>query len=204
MKLISKFYQDPKGYTFFIAGKILILYNMHLNTVLAYLISWLKGITIGKGVKFYGQTRFRRYYGSHISLGNNCRLRSSLLSNYIGLNRPCMISTLNSHARIIIGDNVGMSGVVIGCAKEIIIGNNVLIGANCTITDTDWHDLLQDKDKTMNVVIEDNVFIGLDTTILKGVRIGRNSIIGAKSLVIGEIPENVIAGGNPCKVIKKL
>ena len=52
------------------------------------------------------------------------------------------------------------------------------------------------------MIIEDNVWIGVNTTILKGVTIGENSIIGANSLVVKDIPPNVIAGGNPCKVLK--
>jgi acetyltransferase-like isoleucine patch superfamily enzyme len=52
------------------------------------------------------------------------------------------------------------------------------------------------------VIIHDNVWIGLNTVVLKGVEIGMNSIIGANSLVLKSIPPNVIAGGNPCKVLK--
>lgn len=54
------------------------------------------------------------------------------------------------------------------------------------------------------VKIEDNVFIGMNTTILKGVHIGKNVIIGAGSLVNKDIPDNSVAAGNPCKVIMSL
>ncbi|HEM3678014.1 TPA: hypothetical protein U1C83_001176 [Streptococcus suis] len=54
------------------------------------------------------------------------------------------------------------------------------------------------------VTIEDNVFIGMNTTILKGVHIGKNVIIGAGSLVNRDIPDNSVAAGNPCKVIMPL
>jgi acetyltransferase-like isoleucine patch superfamily enzyme len=52
------------------------------------------------------------------------------------------------------------------------------------------------------VIIHDNVWIGLNTVVLKGVEIGENAVIGANSLVTNSIPANVIAGGNPCKVLK--
>jgi acetyltransferase-like isoleucine patch superfamily enzyme len=54
------------------------------------------------------------------------------------------------------------------------------------------------------IIIEDNVFIGYATSILKGVTIGQNSVIGANSVVTSNIPANCIAAGNPCKVIKTL
>jgi acetyltransferase-like isoleucine patch superfamily enzyme len=102
---------------------------------------------------------------------------------------------------ITIGDNSGFSGVSIGAATEIRIGNNVLCGANSVITDFDWH-LDRRNSRPAPVIINDNVWIGLNTTILKGVTIGENSMIGANSLVVKDIPPNVIAGGNPCKVLK--
>ena len=54
------------------------------------------------------------------------------------------------------------------------------------------------------VVIEDNVWIGEKSIILKGTKIGKNSIIGAGSVVSGEIPENVVYAGNPAREVKKL
>ena len=54
------------------------------------------------------------------------------------------------------------------------------------------------------IEIEDNVWIGSSVTILKGVHIGRNSLIGAGSIVTKDIPENSIAVGNPCKVINSM
>ncbi len=112
------------------------------------------------------------------------------------------------------GDNVGISSTAIICHKGITIGDNVKIGGNVVIYDTDFHslDVVErisipediSNVKTEEVIINNNVFIGAHTTILKGTVIGENSVIGAGSLVVGIIPPNVIAGGNPCKVIKSL
>jgi len=82
-------------------------------------------------------------------------------------------------------------------------GNNVLCGANVTITDFDWHSSRY-ASESRPVIIHDNVWLGLNVTVLKGVEIGGNSIIGANSLVVTSIPANVIAAGNPCKVIKSI
>jgi len=164
--------------------------------------SHIKGIKIGRKNKFYGLTYFQRFPFSSITIGSNCTLRSDHTSNLIGVNHKCIISTHHRDAQILIGDNCGFSGVSIGAALSIRIGNNVKCGANVIITDWDWHpEISQTNPKP--VIIQDNVWIGVNTTVLKGVTIGENSIIGANSLVIKDIPANVIAGGNPCRILKK-
>lgn len=88
----------------------------------------------------------------------------------------------------------------------ITIGDNCLIGHNVTIATLN-HDIDPDKRANMYpkpVKIGNNVWIGSDTTILPGVTIGDNSVIGAKSLVVKNIPENVIAIGSPCRQIKEI
>lgn len=89
-----------------------------------------------------------------------------------------MVSKFGECYNLKIGDNCRFSVVTIGAAQEIRIGNNVLFGANSVITDFDWH---LDISNTLPdpVIIHDNVWIGLNTVILKGVEIGENSIIGA-------------------------
>lgn len=167
------------------------------------IISFFRAVAIGQNCKFFGIPHFRRFLFSTIHIGNNCTFRSDQASNLIGVNHRCILSTHFKESVIKIGDNCGFSGVTIGAAKKIIIGNNVLCGANAVITDFDWH---LDISNTLPdpVIIHDNVWIGLNTVILKGVEIGENSIIGANSLVLSNIPANVIAGGVPCKVLKSI
>ena len=120
---------------------------------------------------------------------------------------------------IFIGTNViiNINCTFIDCNK-IEIGNNVLIASNVQIYtathSTDLNERLV-KDWTPNseqpyfrtyalpVKIEDNVWIGGGVIILPGVRIGKNSVIGAGSVVTKSIPENSVAVGNPCRVIRK-
>ena len=145
-------------------------------------------------------------------IGKNFKCNNKIKSNSIGLIQPCVFNIATSGAEIVIGNNVGISGATINATKSIRIGDNVLIGSGCLITDTDshpidWHDRINDlNEKTISspIVIEENVFIGARSIILKGVTIGRNSVIGAGSVVTKSIPENCIAGGNPAKVIKYL
>ncbi len=107
-----------------------------------------------------------------------------------------------------IGDHCLLSpGVRLDSACSIQIGANSMVASNVYITDADWHDLY-DRAKpigtTRPVVLAENVWIGFGSIVCKGARIGANSIIGAGSVVTGEIPANVIAAGNPAKVLRAL
>jgi acetyltransferase-like isoleucine patch superfamily enzyme len=164
------------------------------------------GVRIGKNCTFIGRCHFVKFPGTEILIGNKCTFLSKRRSNLIGIDRSCIISTSPSpfKARIEIGDNCGFSGTVIGAFKFIKLGNNVRCGANTLITDSDWH--LEDyrSGTPADIIIGNNVWLGVNSTILKGVTIGDNSLIGANSLVNKSIPSNVIAAGNPCRVIREL
>ena len=98
-------------------------------------------------------------------------------------------------------------GTSIRSAKKIVIGNSTMIASDVTITDSDWHDIYDRTDYVASpkeVIIQENVWIGEKSLILKGSKIGKNSIIGAGSVVSGEVPANVVFAGNPAKEIKKL
>ena len=107
-----------------------------------------------------------------------------------------------------------MSGITVVCQKEVLIEDNVKIGGNVCIYDTDFHSLnAEDRCKDINdkkntkkkkVLISKNSFIGAHSTILKGVTIGENSIIGACSVVTKDVPSNEIWAGNPAKYIRKI
>ena len=94
----------------------------------------------------------------------------------------------------------------IRCREQISIGNNVSIAYNVLIQDSDYH-TIYDKEgnpklQTLPITIEDNVWIGANVIILKGVTIGEGSIIAAGSVVTKSIPPHSLVGGNPAKVIK--
>lgn len=164
----------------------------------------LKGVTLGNKPNFFGFSKVKRARGSIIEIGRNLTLRSSATSNLIGVNRPCIFTTLAYDARLTIGNNCGFSGTIIGCFKEITIGNNVLVGANSTITDGDWHPDDPRSQTAKPIIIGHNVWLGINVTVLKGVTIGDGSLIGAGSVVTKSIPPNVMAAGNPCKVLRDL
>lgn len=175
-------------------------------TMLIYFkAKYLLGVKIKKHCKFTGKTIIHKTPNSTISINENCRFISKSNGyNLIGINRPCIIATHKEGAVIEIGEKSGFSGTVIGAFINIQIGKHVKCGANTLITDSDWHLNDYRSGEPKPVIIEDNVWLGEGVKVLKGVTIGKNSVIGAGSVVTKNIPADVIAAGNPCKVIKNI
>lgn len=200
--------KDISGYIFVRFRFIRLNIYRLLCSIWMKISLFLRGVECGKGIKCYGLPVVIRIVNSRIKIGKNCSFRSDFSSNLVGINRKCIVTTLRRNAEVLIGDDSGFSGTVIAAAGSIRIGSHVLCGANTTITDYDWHGIDPDKrNKAADpnpVVIEDNVWLGLNSVVLKGVTIGKNSVIGANSVVTKDIPENVIAAGNPCRVIREL
>jgi serine acetyltransferase len=146
----------------------------------------------------------------HCFIGKNVHFNSTVLSNLAGLYKPCTIYVLRG-AILHIGENTGFSGVSIYCTNSISIGMYCNIGVNVAIWDTDFHplDYLErrvtiESAKKAPIVIGDDVFVGANSIILKGVTIGNRSIIGAGSIVTRNIPADEVWAGNPAKFIRKV
>ncbi len=189
---------------------LLNLGRSSIDTRIAKILAWWWGIEIGQRCRFYGLPLFRRLPGSRIHIGGNCQFRSSRWSNLVGINRPCIVSTLKDTAAVEIGEDCGFSGTIIGCASRISIGDRVMCGANVTITDTDWHaidwrDRLAGRTGDASpVAIGDDVWLGMNVIVLKGVEVGSQTVVGAGSIVTRSLPAGVIAAGQPAVVIRKL
>jgi acetyltransferase-like isoleucine patch superfamily enzyme len=171
----------------------------------------LKGIAWGQDWRIFGMPIVQRYRGSVIKLGDGLVLRSWVASNPLAPNHAVVLATRTHSAAIEVGRDCGFTGATIVAAERIEIGDRVLVGANATIVDTDFHPLdWQERKVDINngkhrpVVIESDVFIGMNSLILKGVRIGRGSVIGAGSVVANDVPPYVIAAGNPAKIVRRL
>ncbi len=168
---------------------------------------------LGARAKIWGRFQVTMYDSLHssITIGNNLHMVSDPSRAGITLYSECKFTTLENGA-ITLGDHIGLNGVAITSRKHIEIGDNTIIGPNTIIVDSDFHvqwppdgrygPLPPEADQA--VKIGRNVWVSMNVTILKGVEIGDNSIIGAGSVVTSSIPANVIAAGNPAKVIRAL
>lgn len=97
--------------------------------------------------------------------------------------------------------------VILDCAR-VTFGDNVFIAPNCGFY-TACHPLdVTTRNKGLEyakpITVGNNVWIGGNVVVLAGVRIGNNTVIGAGSVVTKDIPDNVVAVGNPCKVLKEI
>ncbi|OAN14367.1 acyltransferase [Exiguobacterium undae] len=170
-----------------------------------------ENVSFHKDINIVGIPIIENFRNAKITLGQRLIICSTTNSNPMGLNHKTVIRTLDEFAEISIGNDVGISGASICAAEKITIGNNTMLGANVQITDTDFHPIQINNRryskkfiKKKAVTIEDNVWIGANSIILKGVTIGENSIIGAGSVVTSSIPKNCIAAGSPAKIIKQI
>lgn len=161
--------------------------------------------------RIWGMPIIQRYRGSRIELGEGLLLRSWPSSNPLAPNHPVVLATRSAQALIRVGRDVGMTGATIVAAERIEIGDRVFVGANATIVDTDFHPLdpeTRQRDVLAGehrpVVLEDDVFVGMNSLILKGVRIGRGAVIGAGSVVTKNVPPGVVVAGNPARITRRL
>lgn len=147
-----------------------------------------------------------------LTIGKGFKCNNTIKSNSIGLIQPCVFNIMTTGSQIVVGDNVGISGSTICARNKIVIGNNVLIGSGCLITDSDAHPIdwknRREGDsnniKCAPVIIGNDVFVGARSIILKGVEIGDRAVVGAGSVVTRNVPANSIVAGNPAVVVKEL
>jgi len=160
--------------------------------------------------RFYGLPRIQTRTRGSIRIGSHFSANSHWRYNTIGIFQPVTLKTVTYEATITIGQNVGVAGCTISAAERIVIEDNVLIGSGCLVADSDFHPIAyedrEDTEKTLNAPVHicEGAFIGARSIVLKGVTIGRGSVIGAGSVVTRDIPPGVIAAGNPARVIRQI
>lgn len=164
-------------------------------------------------VTLHGKPIIHKEPGSIIRMGKDVVLVSDSEVNTAGINHPMIIATFSKDAEILLENNVGMSGVSINCTNRCVFKEGVMLGANVNVWDTDFHPIDPQERihqcsildaKSSPVLLERNVWIGANTTILKGVTIGENTVVGAMSLVNKDLPSNSVCAGNPAKKVRDL
>ena len=183
------------------------------------LVMKMTKVRYGKNLLLKGAPVIFNKKGAELTIGDNVTIKSSFLSNLVGLYSKTIIVTRAPGAYIRIGNNVGMSGVTIYARKGIEIGENTAIGGNTKILDNDFHPieaatrnkLLADKNggdsdlvPAKPIKIGKNCFIGCNAIILKGTELGDGCVVGAGAVVSGKFEANSVIVGNPARVIKKV
>lgn len=157
-------------------------------------------------VQFNGRPLLRCDRQAKLILRKGVVINSRLASNPVIGRTRSSLSAVAPGARLVLGENVGASGVCITAAKEVTIGDRTIIGADVLITDTDFH--LPDgnggwrnalEETSAPVKIGSACFIGARAIILKGVTIGDGAVIGAGAVVSKDVPPMHLAAGNPAK-----
>ncbi len=180
----------------------------------------LTGVEYGKNLLLKGVPVIFNKAGASIRIGSDVTIKSSFLSNLVGLYSRTIIVTRAPGAVIEIGDHVGISGATIYARKGIHIGENTAIGGNCKILDNDFHPLdaeqrlklmqdvhggeVADLIPAREIHIGKNCFLGCNSIILKGTVLGDNCVVGAGAVVCGKFEDGSMIVGNPGKVIEKL
>jgi acetyltransferase-like isoleucine patch superfamily enzyme len=184
---------------------IMLLPSKLYNFILLY----KKHVKVGKQVNIRG--RIRIMGNGKIEIGDGTVINSSVLANPVGGQKQTVFYVINE-SKLNIGKNSGISNSIICCSNEITIGDNVKIGGGCGVYDNDFHSLdyierrqiHESSIKSAPIIIGNDVFIGANCLILKGIEIGARSIIGAGSVLTKSVPEDEIWAGNPAKFIKKI
>jgi acetyltransferase-like isoleucine patch superfamily enzyme len=183
------------------------------------LVLKLMKIQYGKKLYLRGMPVIINKKGAQMKIGDDVIIKSSFLSNLVGLYSRTIIVTRVPNAKIVIGDNVGISGATIYARKGIYIGDNTCIGGNAKILDNDFHPI---ESETRNKLLADaaggdsdlvpskeihigrDCFIGCNTIILKGTVLGDGCVVGAGAVVSGKFEAGSVIAGNPAKVIRKI
>jgi len=161
-------------------------------------------------VKLIGLPIIQKNKNSRIKIGKNVTLVSKSTGNVAGINHPVILATMAEGASIKLENGCGLSGSSICSVKSITICEKAGLGVNTKVYDTDFHSIDRTAGKPASLLrarskpikIGKNSWIGGDVVILKGVTIGENAVVGAGSVVVRNVAENVLSAGNPARVIR--
>jgi acetyltransferase-like isoleucine patch superfamily enzyme len=172
-------------------------------------LSWQHNVFCEGKVVVLGSPLIDIRKGSKLYLGDGVILTSRNRGYHLNIATPVKLFADRPGAEIRIGAETRIAGSCIHAQRSITIGKRCLIAGNCQIVDNNGHDLsfpnvdrrLHSEGPSAPVVIEDDVWLGANTVVLPGVRIGRGAVIGANSVVAANVPSMAVARGNPAEVV---
>ena len=172
-------------------------------------LSWQGNVEMAGKVTILGSPLIDIRKGSKLYLGDGVILTSRNRGYHFNIHAPVKLFADRPGAEIRIGDQTRIAGACIHAQRSVTIGKRCLIAGNCQIIDSNGHDLsfpnvenrLNTAGSSYPVVIEDDVWIGANSIVLPGVRVGRGAVIGANSVVSANVPPMVVARGNPAEVV---
>jgi len=181
-------------------------------------LAWEVGCSVLKGAWWRGWCRL---FARRVRIGSRFRVTKRFVPRGPGRivigddvlvhggAHPVTVFTHAPEAEIRIGRNVFLNGTRFGASTRIEVGDDAIL-ADCRIMDTDFHSIWPDRQspdaivEAAPVVIEPNVWVAAGAMVLKGVRIGRNSVVAAGAVVISDVPPDSVVAGNPARVVKDL
>lgn len=186
--------------------------DFRISTLFSKISLWFQGCPFGQNFKTSGRCHFKARNSNSIRIGKNVSLLAHWRSNRVGLSNPLLLQTFGDGV-IEIGDFSGGSAVIFSSRSKISIGKHVNLGGNTRIFDHDFHPVdpmlrrlgyseQEPHVRTAPVEIEDDVFVGANVIILKGVKLGARSIVAAGAVVFkGDYPPDSLLVGNPAKIV---
>lgn len=179
------------------------------NRIRIIYLKWkYPNIVIGKGVKIDFNSKIN-IFQNRLIIEEDVKINSRQNGYHAGMPFYSRIFIDVQNAFVHIGSNTRLNGVFIHAQKSIRIGKNCVIAAGVNIIDSNGHEVKSlnrtvGRDIPKEIIIGDNVWIGLNSIVLKGSNIGTNSVIAAGSVVKGQFPNNSIISGNPAKLTDKI
>ncbi len=167
------------------------------------------GVNVANSTHLRGKINFYCSNKQSILIGNNCIINSGIPFNQIGGDHITVLRT-EAGGKITIGNNVGISNSAIVSFSHIDIEDDVMIGGDCKVFDSDFHSIYYEQRmldtgaKAAPIKICKGAFIGCSSIVLKGVTIGKYAVIGAGSVVTNSIPPRELWAGNPARFIKRI
>lgn len=168
-----------------------------------------KDIQLGESTSIYWKSKLYTKNGGKIQIGNSCNIGTRKKGYHAGMPFYTTLLVDRKNAILKIGNNCRLNGVYVHAQKFISIGNNCVIAAGVNIIDSNGHETNSlnrtiGRDQPDEIIMGNNVWVGLNAIILKGTYIGDNSIISAGSVVRGNFPPNSLITSNSKCIVRQI